>query len=131
MGVENLDPAARALLLDPSAGPSADRLRAATELAPGLPAAQAGLARALLVEEKNPVAAAQAAFRSLSALPRHLEASLWLAATATLLGVGVAIAVGVVFILFCTLPVLGSAGHDLGEGAEDLVMEWWERWLLD
>lgn len=115
LGIPDLDAAARALLLDPGAGPASERARAAALLAPTLPAAQAALARAELIEGKDPMGAARAALRAVVAFGSHLEASQWLAATACTLLVGVALLSAAAFIVLCALLVLGSACHDLGD----------------
>jgi tetratricopeptide (TPR) repeat protein len=115
LGVTNFDPAARALLLDASAGSALERAQAAVRLAPDLPAAQASLAWALLTQDSDPVGSLQAAFRSVRALSRHLEASLWLAATSFTLLSWVLMGAGFLFIASAALLSLRTANHDLGD----------------
>jgi len=80
-GIGNLDAPARALLLDPALGDPLERATLAVELAPALPAAHAALAvarfeRWQLLDAMSEMQEAAAAARE------HLEARLWLEATA-------------------------------------------------
>ena len=80
-GIGNLDAPARALLLDPALGDPLERAQLAVELAPELPAAHAALAVELfrrweLLGAMNEMREAALAARE------HLEARLWLEATA-------------------------------------------------
>ena len=80
-GIGNLDAPARALLLDASLGDPLERAGLAVELAPALPAAHAALA----VErfERWQLFGAMSAMQAAAeAAPEHLEARLWLEATA-------------------------------------------------
>jgi tetratricopeptide (TPR) repeat protein len=80
-GIGSLDAPARALLLEPSLGEPLERAELAAELAPGLPAAHAALALARW--ERWDVLGAWSAMRAAAeAAAQHLEARLWLEATA-------------------------------------------------
>jgi tetratricopeptide (TPR) repeat protein len=80
-GIGSLDAAARALLLEPSLGDPLERAELAVRLAPGLPAAHAALAREQLTRG-HLLAAFDATREAAEAAPGHLEARLWLEATA-------------------------------------------------
>ena len=82
LGILDVDAAARALLLDESLGDRRERTAAAVLLAPGLPDAHAAHAVSRLIDDRDPggaLASLRVGFRS---LPRNLEASVWMRATA-------------------------------------------------
>jgi tetratricopeptide (TPR) repeat protein len=80
LGLRELDGPARALVFLSDQGDALERAELAVELAPSLPAAHAALARAKL--ERGDVASAWRAFDAgLRAIPLHLEARAWWAAT--------------------------------------------------
>ena len=81
MGVWNFDSAARALLGSGSRGEEIEHAAAAVRLAPDLPAARMRLSQALWLHGESPVDALRVALAALAGIPRHLEASLWFAAT--------------------------------------------------
>jgi hypothetical protein len=80
-GIGSLDGPARALLLEPALGDPLERAELAVELAPGLPAAHAALA-AERFERWQLSGAWNALFDAVEAAAQHLEARLWLAASA-------------------------------------------------
>jgi len=80
-GIGSLDAPARALLLEPSLGDALLRAELAVELAPALPAAHAALAAERL-ERWELAGAFEALLEAVEAAPRHLEARLWLEASA-------------------------------------------------
>ncbi len=116
LGLRNVEPGARALLVNPPRGTSRfDAARMAVRLAPDLPAAHMALARALWVDELSPFAGTAAAVDAVLALGRNLEASLWLHAAA---GYAAALALAAGSIFFLGLLVFGvarGAAHDLGD----------------
>jgi tetratricopeptide (TPR) repeat protein len=80
-GIDSLDAPARALLLEPAFGSPLERAELAVELAPGLPAAHAALAKARF--DAWQLGGALAAFEeAIEAARHHLEARLWLEANA-------------------------------------------------
>ena len=80
-GIGSLDGPARALLLEPALGTPLERAELATLLAPELPAAHAALAKARF--ERWQFGGALAALReAIDVAPHHLEARLWLEASA-------------------------------------------------
>ena len=81
MGLENLDAAARAVLLGKLGADRREEAEAAVVLAPDLPGAHAALAEARWTEQDTAGAFA-AAVDALGRIPAHLEASLWTTATA-------------------------------------------------
>jgi tetratricopeptide (TPR) repeat protein len=81
VGMRQLEAPARGVLLQTSLGSPRERAEAAVLLAPDLPAAQAALASARRAEA-DPTGAALAFLSGLAAIPRHLEASLWVEAVA-------------------------------------------------
>ncbi len=112
-GVWSLDPAARALLRAP--GSPLERAEAAVALAPDLPAARMAFAHALWRRGDSPLAALREIVAALTALARHLEATLWLAGSAlAVLAFGL-----VIGRLACAFSagVLAAphAAHDLGD----------------
>lgn len=113
LGLRSLEPAARALLADASAGTPLERARGAVRLAPDWPAAHGALARALLAE--GAFGAAWKAFREgLRSAGHHLEASLWLRAT-LLHKALLALALGALVFLGLTVLLAGPRlVHDLG-----------------
>lgn len=128
-GIRSLEPVARLLLLDATAPHPALRAEAAARVAPDLPAAQAALARARL-GQGDLGGAANAARAALWALPRHLDASLWLGATGlTLLGWSL-VAAGLAFMALCAVSVASRAAHDLGDRLERSTPEFARAALL-
>ncbi len=113
LGIGDVEPLARALLIDPSLGSLRERADAAVRLAPGLPAAELARARAEWTEGAGIGSAARAARAALYALPDHLASRLWLEATLlTLLFVAV-LGAGLVWIAVRGLRASPHAGHDL------------------
>jgi len=113
-GVWSLDPAARVLL---SGGEESaeERAAAAAQLAPDLPAARMANALALWRRGDAPFAAFREALAALAAFARHLEAGLWLAASAlALLALGL-VAGGLACALSAGAIAAPHAAHDLGD----------------
>jgi tetratricopeptide (TPR) repeat protein len=114
LGLPSLEPAARALLVTSEPGDAVERARAAVVLAPDLPAARTALAAALLARGDLPGAAAEAT-GALAALPRHLDARLWMEATLLEVAVLALLAGGAFYLLVAAALVAPRAAHDLGD----------------
>lgn len=114
LGAANVEPAARALLAEPAA---ADRLAnglMAVRLAPDLPTAHMSLARVLWQEGEHRAAASEV-FAGLAAIPRHLEATVWLVATLLIFLTGVLVLGSLAFVGLVSISVLSHASHDIGD----------------
>src|SRR5262245_51528246 len=96
-GIDEFDAPARALLLDPALGDPLERAQLAVELAPGLPAAHAALAVELARRWKL-LDAADAMSDAALAARDHLEARLWLGATAYDMAFGACFAAALAFL---------------------------------
>jgi tetratricopeptide (TPR) repeat protein len=114
-GIWNLDAAARSVLAGSLGGDHLENARVAVRLAPDLPAGRAELARAIWLQGDAPMFALRAALAALTAIPRHLEASLWF-------GGSLLFILGLCFVLagiWCIALVGGAAlphaAHDLGD----------------
>jgi len=115
LGLRNVEPAARLLLASPPEGVSElEAARAAVRLAPDLPAAQMRLALALGAEGRA-MAALGACVAAARALLDHLEASLWLHASASWAGASALGWGSVAFLLLAAGAVGRRAAHDLGD----------------
>ena len=115
MGVWSFDSAARALLDSGSRGEEIENAEAAVRLAPELPAARMRLAQALWLHGESPVTALRVALAALTGIPRHLEASLWFAATGLLIASVGLVAGGLLCIAAAGLFAAPHAAHDLGD----------------
>ncbi len=113
LGIPDVEPLARALLIDPSLGSSRERAAAAVRLAPGLPAAQLARAQAEWRGGAGVGAALDAVRKALFALPHHLESRLWLEATGLTLLFAAVLAAGLLWIAARGLRATTHAGHDL------------------
>jgi tetratricopeptide (TPR) repeat protein len=114
LGLPSLEPAARALLAGRDPADAVERARAAVELAPDLPVARTALASALLARG-NLLGAVAEAFGALAALPRHLDAWLWIEATLLQVAVLALLAGGALYLLVAASLVVTRAAHDLGD----------------
>ncbi len=108
MGMRSAEPAARGLLLATDLGSEAERARAATRLAPGLPAAWGALARS-----SGSVTGLGHLARGVFELERNLVASLWWRATATRVVAWALVGGGILFLLLCAVRATSRARHDL------------------
>lgn len=115
LGIWNLDAAARSLVASGNSEPSVAQARAAIALAPDLPMARMALARALLLQEKSPVAALRATWAALAAIPRHLEASVWFAGIGSYVLALALICGGLLCLAVSASAVARHAAHDLGD----------------
>jgi tetratricopeptide (TPR) repeat protein len=115
LGIWNLDAAARSALAGSLGSDRLENARVAVRLAPDLPAGRIELARAIWLNGDAPMAALRAALAALTAIPRHVEASLWF-------GGSLLFILGLCFVLaglWCIALVGGAAlphaAHDLGD----------------
>jgi tetratricopeptide (TPR) repeat protein len=113
LGIWSLDPAARAILHDPTLGSPLERADAAALLAPELPDASFALARERLLGG-SPRAALDSLLASLAALDRHPEASPWVRVTFFDAAARAAILGGLGFIAVAALGALISLSLPLG-----------------
>ena len=127
LGIRNLEGPARALLLNSDYGTPVERARAALRLAPGLPAAHAGLGAALW-DAGEPGAALSAYAAAARAVPGHLDASLW---SSSVLGTWAFLGIFFGALLFLGLVAFDSAqrfvGH-LGQLRDELSTA--ARWAV-
>ena len=114
LGAWSLDAAARALAADAPGVTPLERAAAAVDLAPDLPAARMSFARALWLDGGEPVAAVRAAFGALSAIGRHLEASLWFTGSGLFVLATALVAGGLLAAALTGAAALAHAAHDLG-----------------
>ncbi len=112
-GVWSLDPAARMLLR--SRAHPVEGAEAAVRLAPDLPAARMALAHALWMRGDSPLAALREALGALAALPRHLEAGLWIAGSGLAILAAGLVAGGLVCAVWLGALAAPHAAHDLGD----------------
>jgi tetratricopeptide (TPR) repeat protein len=114
-GVWSLDAGARAIVHSDLAGGDLERAHAAVRLAPDLPAIRMELARALWLDGGAPIGALRTAWSAVSAIPRHLEASVWFAGCGLAL-LAAALAVGgLLYVVLAGVFALPHAAHDLGD----------------
>lgn len=113
LGLRELDGPARALLLANQPGNALERAEYAVDLAPGLPAAHASLARAKLQTGDVP-GGLKAIARALDAVPRHLDARAWMAATLNQTATWAALGWAVLFLLLGAVAALPTLLYGLG-----------------
>jgi tetratricopeptide (TPR) repeat protein len=116
-GIANVEPLARAALLDASGASPQERAQAAVLLAPDLPVAHAARARAAWQSGAfaEALAAAQAA---LYTLPRHLEGWIWLGATGAVLAIAALAGGALIFLAARAAHSARFVAHDLGDRIE-------------
>lgn len=114
VGADNLEPAARALLAADDEDHALRNARLAVGLAPDLPIAHMTLAGAYWREGEYRECFAQI-FASLAAIPRHLEASLWIAASLLVVISAVFVAGSLAFVFAVGVAGFSRAAHDLGD----------------
>jgi len=120
LGIHDAGGPARALIAPSSEGGDLGEALLALRLAPDLPIAHLALASVhwrdgARVEALNSVAAA------LAAVPRNLEASLWLASTLLVLVAGVLVLASLAFIAMAGVAALPRAAHDLGDRVSSVM----------
>jgi tetratricopeptide (TPR) repeat protein len=112
--VDNLDVAARALLISEGSGNDLGNAMLAARLAPDLPVARVALARAFWSEGEY-VSAGREAVEGLLAIPRNLEASFWLTGSLVAVIAVVLVAGSLFFMVILGLSSFARAAHDLGD----------------
>lgn len=114
LGAGDVDHAARALISPQAEGMPMRNARLATRLAPNLPIAHMAEARALW-ESGQREEAVEAAVRAVRAIPRNLEASLWLAGSLLVMLAAVILIGSVCFVAAVAGTLFPRAAHDLGD----------------
>jgi tetratricopeptide (TPR) repeat protein len=114
LGAWSLDAAARSLAVPDTSASAIDRANAAALLAPDLPAAHMRLAQELWLERGETFAAMRAVRNALSAIGRHLEASLWFAGSGLFVLAVALVAAGLLAAALAGSAALAHAAHDLG-----------------
>ena len=118
LGVDNVESASRALIVASRGDGGLDAARQAVQLAPDLPIAHMALARAYWSDGGYREALAET-FAGLAAIPRNLEASLWLAGSLLMMLATVLVVGSLVFIVWVGISFVSHATHDVG----DLISE--------
>jgi len=114
VGSRNAGGAARALIAPAAQGGDLGAALLAVKLAPDLPLAHVELARRhWQVGERS--AAVEDALAAVAAIPRNLEATLWLGSTALVAAVATLVGGGLFFIALMGFAALPRAAHDLGD----------------
>lgn len=115
IGMWDVDPAARALLLEESLGSPLERARLAAELAPGLPDAHAALAAAELRYGLDPIASAASLRTAVAAVASGESAAWWRAAWWAVLqtalcwgGLGFLLVAGLLKLPFAVRQLVGA-----------------------
>ncbi len=114
LGVENFETAARAMIATSRDGTELSHAMLAVTLAPDLPMAHMALAKAQW-KDGDWVAAVTAVASGLWAIPRHPEASVWLAGSLLVIFAAVLVFGAVVFIGAVGIGAASAAIHDLGD----------------
>jgi tetratricopeptide (TPR) repeat protein len=114
VGSTGLEPAARALIASDDGERDLENRRLAVMIAPELPIAHMSLAVAQwrAGEYRESVASV---FGSLVAIPRHLEATIWLAGSLLLMLAAVFVFGSIAFMLVVGISGFARASHDLGD----------------
>ncbi len=113
LGLQNLDDLARSLLIEAEGGKALGRARLAREVAPDLPMAWMAEARALREQKGLDGKVAGVFLEALRAIPRNLEASLWVEGL-LLRGLAWTLALGALaYVLLMGLRAVTLAAHDL------------------
>ncbi|MBW2228995.1 MAG: tetratricopeptide repeat protein [Deltaproteobacteria bacterium] len=114
LGADNLDAAARALIASGTESQALTNRLLAVRLAPDLPLAHIALAHEQWRAGEYRAALDRMA-RSVLAIPRNLEASIWLVGSLLVMFGTVLIAASLVFMLVVGASVFTHAAHDLGD----------------
>jgi tetratricopeptide (TPR) repeat protein len=114
VGVDDLDPLARTLLIDTGAGSPLERAGAAVRLAPDLPAAWYALGVARWQAGEGAASAGRALAEAVAALGRHLASRLWLEASLLVLLYVSLLVAGLGWIGIRGVSAASHAAHDLG-----------------
>lgn len=114
LGAENLNGVARALIADESQNQALSNRLLAVRLAPDLPLAHMALAQEQWRSGDYREALERVA-RSVMAIPRNLDATVWLVGSLLLMFGTVLVASSLVFMLAIGASVFSHAAHDLGD----------------
>ncbi len=114
LGAANYESASRALLAPAAEGIALERAMLAARLSPDLPMARMELAGAYLHDGQY-LNALREVGAGVAAIPRNLEASLWLAASLLAMFAAVLTLGSMVFIAWVGLSVFRHAAHDVGD----------------
>lgn len=114
VGADNLEPAARALVATDDPTRALENGRLAVQLAPDLPIAHMALAGAYWRAGQYRDCLSQI-FKSLAAIPRHLEASIWLVGSLLVVVAAVLIGGSLAFSFAVGAAGFSRASHDLGD----------------
>jgi tetratricopeptide (TPR) repeat protein len=114
VGANGLEAAALALIASDDAEKSVEHRRLAVALAPDLPIAHMSLAAAHWRAGEYRESFARV-FSSLVAIPRHLEASIWLVGSLLLMLATVFVCGSIAFVLAVGASGFARAAHDLGD----------------
>jgi tetratricopeptide (TPR) repeat protein len=114
LGVDNVEPAAHSLMISSRADDGLEAARLAVRLAPDLPIVHMALARASWSEGEYR-AAVIAGVAGLKAIPRNLEASVWLVGSLLVMLATVLVLGSLAFIVCVGISVFSHAAHDLGD----------------
>ena len=118
LGIENLDPAARALIAHGDTGNALTNAMLSVRLAPDLPIAHMALAR-VMWREGDYIEAVDQAASGVMAIFRNFEATAWLVGSLLVMAAVVLIAAPLVFVVNVGISVFGRASHDLGDLVSD------------
>ncbi len=114
MGIENLDPAARALIAPGDDANALTNAMLAVRLAPDLPLARMALAQAMWAEGDS-MGALDQALAGLAAIFHNFEATAWLLGSLLVMIAAVMIVAPLAFIVSVAISVFQRASHDLGD----------------
>ncbi len=114
LGIDNLDPAARALIASGHDGDPLGSAMLAVRLAPDLPIAHMALARVMWGEGMRFDALEQVA-SGVIAIFRNFEAMAWLLGSLLVMVAVVMVVAPLIFIASVGVSVFGRASHDLGD----------------
>jgi Flp pilus assembly protein TadD len=114
LGIENLDPAARALIAPGDSGNALTNAMLSVRLAPDLPIAHMALAR-VMWREGDRIEAVDRAASGVMAIFQNFEATAWLVGSLLVMAAVVLVAAPLFFVMSVGISVFGRASHDLGD----------------
>ncbi len=114
LGLTNVESAARALIAKPGEDEALSNRLLAVRIAPDLPVAHIALASTYIDEGEFRQAITQLVL-ALFAVPRNLEASVWLVGTLLMMFAAVLVASTLVFMVAVGISKMPNAAHDLGD----------------
>jgi tetratricopeptide (TPR) repeat protein len=129
LGANNYEAASRALLAPAASGERLQNALLAARLAPDLPMARMELSAAYF-EDGQYLNAAREVVTGIRAIPRNLEATLWLAASLVAMFAAVLTLGSLTFIVWVGVSVFRRAAHDLGDLVSKVMPEFARAALL-